>query len=196
MSKLSLIDRFHHWRRKNRWNRQYKKGKWDYLNNDREDLRYQKIVEFISKYASKNPTILDLGAGEAVLNGKFDKNTYSHFYNVDFSKNSIDKAKQKQLPNSTSLVADIHNYNPNKTYDVIVFNEAYYYVHHNLKKEVLNRFISKLKPNGLLVVSIYKEGLDCWEIIDANTSIEKLDFNKVETDREQTYWKVGAYRVN
>ena len=156
MSKLSLIDRFHHWRRKNRWNRQYKKGKWDYLNNDREDLRYQKIVEFISKYASKNPTILDLGAGEAVLNGKFDKNSYSHFYNVDFSKNSIDKAKQKQLPNSTSLVADIHNYNPNKTYDVIVFNEAYYYVHHNLKKEVLNRFIGKLKPNGLLVVSIYK----------------------------------------
>jgi len=196
VSKLSLIDRFHHWRRKNRWNRQYKKGKWDYLNNDREDLRYQKIVEFISKYASKNPTILDLGAGEAVLNGKFDKNSYSHFYNVDFSKNSIDKAKQKQLPNSTSLVADIHNYNPNKTYDVIVFNEAYYYVHHNLKKEVLNRFIGKLKPNGLLVVSIYKEGLDCWEIIDANTSIEKLDFNKVETDREQTYWKVGAYRVN
>jgi len=196
VSKLSLIDRFHHWRRKNRWNRQYKKGKWDYLNNDREDLRYQKIVEFISKYASKNPTILDLGAGEAVLNGKFDKNSYSHFYNVDFSKNSIDKAKQKQLPNSTSLVADIHNYNPNKTYDVIVFNEAYYYVHHNLKKEVLNRFISKLKPNGLLVVSIYKEGLDCWEIIDANTSIEKLDFNKVETDREQTYWKVGAYRIN
>ena len=196
MSKLSLIDRFHHWRRKNRWNRQYKKGKWDYLNNDREDLRYQKIVEFISKYASKNPTILDLGAGEAVLNGKFDKNSYSHFYNVDFSKNSIDKAKQKQLPNSTSLVADIHNYNPNKTYDVIVFNEAYYYVHHNLKKEVLNRFIGKLKPNGLLVVFIYKEGLDCWEIIDANTSIEKLDFNKVETDREQTYWKVGAYRVN
>ena len=196
MSKLSLIDRFHHWRRKNRWNRQYKKGKWDYLNNDREDLRYQKIVEFISKYASKNPTILDLGAGEAVLNGKFDKNSYSHFYNVDFSKNSIDKAKQKQLPNSTSLVADIHNYNPNKTYDVIVFNEAYYYVHHNLKKEVLNRFIGKLKPNGLLVVSIYKEGLDCWEIIDANTSIEKLDFGKVDTDREQTYWKVGAYRVN
>lgn len=196
MSKLSLIDRFHHWRRKNRWNRQYKKGKWDYLNNDREDLRYQKIVEFISKYASKNPTILDLGAGEAVLNGKFDKNSYSHFYNVDFSKNSIDKAKQKQLPNSTSLVADIHNYDPNKTYDVIVFNEAYYYVHHNLKKEVLNRFISKLKPNGLLVVSIYKEGLDCWEIINANTSIEKLDFGKVDTDREQTYWKVGAYRVN
>ena len=196
MSKLSLIDRFHHWRRKNRWNRQYKKGKWDYLNNDREDLRYQKIVEFISKYASKNPTILDLGAGEAVLNGKFDKNSYSHFYNVDFSKNSIDKAKQKQLSNSTSLVADIHNYNPNKTYDVIVFNEAYYYVHHNLKNEVLNRFISKLKPNGLLVVSIYKEGLDCWKIIDANTSIEKLDFGKVDTDREQTYWKVGAYRVN
>ncbi|WP_336066056.1 methyltransferase domain-containing protein [Mesoflavibacter sp. CH_XMU1404-2] len=195
MSKLSLIDRFHHWRRKNRWNRQYKKGKWDYLNNEREDLRYQKIVEFISKYASKNPTILDLGAGEAVLNGKFEPASYSHFYNVDFSKASITKAKQKNHPKSTSLVADIHTYNPNQTYDVIVFNEAYYYVHHNLKIDVLNRFTEKLNPNGILLVSIYKEGLDCWEIIDAKKDLEKLDFSKVETDREQTYWKVGAYRI-
>ena len=44
MKKLSLKDRFHHWRRKMRWNRQYKKGKWDYLNNDREHLRYQQIL--------------------------------------------------------------------------------------------------------------------------------------------------------
>lgn len=195
MSKLSLIDRFHHWRRKNRWNRQYKKGKWDYLNNDREDLRYQKIVEFITKYASKNPTILDLGAGEAILNGKFKSESYSHFYNVDFSKASITKAKQKNHPKSTSLVADIHTYNPNQTYDVIVFNEAYYYVHHNLKTDVLDRFTKKLNPNGILLVSIYKEGLDCWEIIDAKKDLEKLDFSKVETDREQTYWKVGAYRI-
>ena len=43
MKKLSLKDRFHHWRRKMRWNRQYKKGKWDYLNNGRfaESARQQ-----------------------------------------------------------------------------------------------------------------------------------------------------------
>ena len=47
MAKLSIIDKFHHWRRKRRWNKQYKKGKWDYLNNEREAVRYNKIVEYV-----------------------------------------------------------------------------------------------------------------------------------------------------
>lgn len=195
MKKLSLKDRFHHWRRKMRWNRQYKKGKWDYLNNDREHLRYQQIVDYINKYSLKTPTILDLGAGEAVLNTKFSPEDYTHFYNVDFSKASIQNAKAKNLSKSTSLVADIHTFNPDQTYDVIVFNEAYYYVHDMLRQDVLSRFIKKLNPNGLLIVSIYREGLDCWEVINANPNLEKTEFNIVKTDREQTYWKVGAYRL-
>ena len=43
MNKLSFIDQFHIWRRKLRWNRQYKKGRWDYLKNDVEAPRYAKI---------------------------------------------------------------------------------------------------------------------------------------------------------
>lgn len=194
MAKLGLIDRFHHWRRKMRWNKQYKKGKWDYLNSEREAARYHKIIEYITAYGKTKPTILDLGAGEAVLNEKIDSNDYSNFHNVDFSKASIQKAKTKQLQNATNLVADIHTYSPSETFDIIIFNEAFYYVHDNLKLDVLNRFIDKLNTNGILITSIYKEGQNCWDLINASQKLEQLNFETVNTNREGTYWKVGAYR--
>lgn len=195
MGQLNLIDRFHHWRKKMRWNRQYKSGKWDYLNNEREALRYIKILEFIKLSKKDAPRILDLGAGEAVLNSRLDIIDYSYFLNVDYSKSCIDKAKAKSLVNSKSVVADIHSFNPDEEFDVIIFNEAFYYVHDNLKKEVLNRFLNKLSKNGLIICSIYREGVGCWEYFNEHTNLQRLDFDRVNTDRESTYWKVGVYQL-
>ena len=62
MNKLSYLDKFHIWRRKLRWNRQYKKGRWDYLRNDVEAPRYAKILEFIKQHSKKQVSILDLGS--------------------------------------------------------------------------------------------------------------------------------------
>lgn len=194
MGKLNLIDRFHHWRRKMRWNKQYRKGKWDYLSNERESVRYAKIIEYIKNYAVENPTIMDLGAGDGVLNERLDANDYKTFTNIDYSSASIEKAEAKNLVNAINLVADIHTFSPDKTYDVIVFNEAFYYVHDHLKQEVLDRFISSLTDKGILIVSIYKEGQNCWDLINASSKIEQLNFETVNTDRETTYWRVGIYK--
>jgi len=194
MNKISLIDKFHHWRRKLRWNRQYKKGKWEYLNNEREAARYTKIIDYINTYAVSKPTILDLGAGEAVLNEKLDPEQYAAFHNLDYSSASIKKAEQKQLKNAVNIVADIHTFSPDDLFDVIVFNEAFYYVHDHLKIEVLNRFIDKLAPDGILIMSIYKEGVGCWNLLEESTTIKQLNFETVTTDREGTYWKVGVYK--
>lgn len=194
MSHKSLIARFKHWKRKIRWNRQYKKGKWAYLTNSREDLRYQKIIEYIRLYGSKQPVILDLGSGEAILNSKLDPNQYLKYYNVDYSDVSIKIANRKNLVNAENVVADIHTYNPDLNFDIIIFNEAFYYVNNDLKVDVLNRFVDKLKPNGILIISIYKEGLGCWNLFDESEKLKQLNFETVNTDREQTYWKVGAYQ--
>ncbi|SHG44083.1 class I SAM-dependent methyltransferase [Winogradskyella jejuensis] len=194
MAKLSIIDKFHHWRRKRRWNKQYKKGKWDYLNNEREAVRYNKIVEYIKTYGTSKPVILDLGAGEAVLNERLNADDYTFFYNVDYSSASIEKAEEKGIANTKNLVADIHTYDPEETFDIIVFNEAFYYVHDHLKHEVLDRFTDKLSPKGVLITSIYKEGQNCWDIIDASPKLQQLNFETVNTDRESTYWKVGVYK--
>jgi hypothetical protein len=38
MNTLNFIDRFHIWRKKIKWNRQYRNGKWDYLKTEKEVL--------------------------------------------------------------------------------------------------------------------------------------------------------------
>lgn len=193
MNKLSLLDQFHIWRRKIRWNRQYKKGRWEYLKNNVEAPRYAKILESIKQDATAQPSVLDLGCGEGVLRLRLENETIGYFLGVDFSKVSIKTATKYNFKNSDFQVADLHYYKPPQEFDVIVFNEAFYYINDNVRAKVLNRILGKLKHGGILINSIYKEGVGCWEYFD-NPELEQLDFTTVKTKKEGTYWKVGVYR--
>lgn len=188
---MNILDKFHNWRRKLRWNKQYRKGRWDNLRNPIEADRYKTIINFITTHATKNPSILDLGAGEGVLNEYLDADLFSYFLGMDFSDVSIQKAKTKKFPKAEFVTADIHNYTPNQKFDVIIFNEAFYYVHNSEKQNVLDRMLDHLNDNGILIVSIYREGVGCWEYFE---KLQQLDFTVVKTDEEKTYWKIGAYK--
>jgi 2-polyprenyl-3-methyl-5-hydroxy-6-metoxy-1,4-benzoquinol methylase len=191
---MNTIDKFHNWRRKQRWNKQYKKGRWDNLKNGRERIRYQKIADNIGKHSKSASDILALGCGEGILLENLQDTDFNFFYGMDFSSVSIKKATNKKLKKSKFVCADIHTFTPESNYDVIVFNEAFYYIHETEKANVLKTVLSHLNENGILVISIYREGLGCWEYFDDNPQLQKLDFETVTTDEEQTYWKIGAYR--
>jgi SAM-dependent methyltransferase len=193
MNKLSLLDQFHIWRRKIRWNRQYKQGRWEYLKNNVEAPRYAKILESIKQDATAQPSVLDLGCGEGVLRLRLENETIGYFLGVDFSKVSIKTATKYNFKNSDFQVADLHYYKPPQEFDVIVFNEAFYYINDNVRAKVLNRILGKLKHGGILINSIYKEGVGCWEYFDI-PELEQLDFSKVTSKKESTYWKVGVYK--
>ena len=60
---MNLIERFHHWRRKMRWDKQYKSGRWDSLQSEKELSRYEKIIELMKTHGISNPSILDIGCG-------------------------------------------------------------------------------------------------------------------------------------
>lgn len=191
---MNIVDKFHNWRRKQRWNKQYRKGRWENLKGEKERIRYDKIVEYVDKYANKNPDILDLGSGEGVLLDSFNVDNIASFDGMDFSSVSIKKANSSNRQKSTFVCADLHTYKPKSNYDVIVLNEAFYYIHQTKKNEVINMIIEHLKPNGIIVVSVYREGLGCWEYFK-NKTFKELDFTTVNTDEEKTYWKIGAYKL-
>ena len=193
MNKLSYLDKFHIWRRKLRWNRQYKNGRWDYLKNDAEAPRYAKIIEFIKQHSLKEPSILDLGSGEGVLRMRLDNEDIGYFLGVDFSKFSIQTANKYKFKNAVFQVADLHYYKPPQEFDVIVFNEAFYYINQTVKAKVLNRVLDKLKKDGILITSIYKEGSGCWKYFDI-PELEQLEFSKVSSEKGTAYWKIGVYR--
>lgn len=194
MKKLSFLERLKNWKRKLRWDRQYKSGRWDYLFDKEEEPRYIGIISAINRY-TKNPKILDLGAGEGVLRFKLKttKAVVEYYCGVDFSKVSIRKAKKFNFEKSKFIVADLHYYTPDQNYDIIVFNEAFYYINHKLKSEVLERILSKLNDNGILIVSIFKEGEGCWAFFN-HERLEKLEFYNIESSKENRYWKLGVYR--
>lgn len=195
MNKLSYLDKFNIWRRKLRWNRQYKKGRWDYLKDDKEAPRYAKIIELIKYHSKKKPSILDLGSGEGVLRIRLDTENIGYFLGIDFSKFSIETANKYNFKNTDFHVGDLHYYKPPQEFDVIIFNEAFYYINDTVKARVLNRVLGKLKKGGILINSIFREGSGCWEYFDI-PELEQLDFCKVNSNEGTVYWKLGVYRKN
>ena len=194
MKKLTFLESLKNWKRKIRWDRQYKSGKWDYLFENEEEPRYNGIINAITKYTD-NPKLLDLGAGEGVLRFKLreQNSTLKYYYGVDFSQVSIKKAKKFNFDNSKFVVADLHYYTPEENYDAIIFNEVFYYINQKLKSDVLERILSKLNTNGILIVSIFKEGEGCWEFFN-HVNLKLLEFHRIESSKENRYWKLGVYR--
>ncbi|RAJ13159.1 class I SAM-dependent methyltransferase [Olleya aquimaris] len=188
---MNIINRFHNWRRKQRWNKQYKNGRWENLKKPIEAERYRTIIKFIKAFGTKTPTILDLGCGEGVLNNYLESQLFKSFLGVDFSKVSIDKAQSKHYPKTNFIVADLHTFIPPNKVDVIILNEAFYYVQESEKRKVLDRILAKLNNNGILIVSIFREGHGCWEYFE---NLEKIDFTIVKTDEEMRYWKIGVFK--
>jgi 2-polyprenyl-3-methyl-5-hydroxy-6-metoxy-1,4-benzoquinol methylase len=192
---MNILDRFHNWRRKRRWDKQYKAGKWANLKSEKEARRYFTIIDHIKKYSSSAPSILDLGCGDGVLNERMDGLEYSYFLGLDFSKVSIEQAKSKNFSNADFISEDVVDFRPTRNFDVIVFNEAFYYIHESEKSNVLNRMLDHLNEGGILITSIYREGTGCWEYFQENSKLKELEFTKVTTDEELQYWKIGVYQI-
>jgi len=191
---MNLIEKFHHWRRKMRWNKQYKSGRWDSLKNEIETKRYQQIIDYMNAFGKPNPNILDIGCGDGVLNYRMTDYKFDYFLGVDFSKVSIEKAREHMFPKSEFEVCDVIKFHPKRNFDIIVFNEAFYYIPETEKSIVLERMLDHLTENGLLITSIFREGLGCWEYFKEHPKLKEEAFTTVTTEKELTYWKIGAYR--
>jgi SAM-dependent methyltransferase len=190
---MNLLDKFHHWRRKRRWNKQYRKGRWENLKSDLEAKRYYKIIDYINEFAPANPAILDIGCGDGVLNERLGELKYDYFLGVDFSSVSIEKAKSKHLPKSEFLAEDAIKFRPKRDYEAIVFNETFYYIPESEKTAVLDLMLDHLTNDGILIISIFREGTGCWEYFKENSRLKEFAFTTVYTQKETTYWKIGVY---
>lgn len=189
---MNTIDRFHSWRRKLRWDKQYKSGRWDLLKDESESVRYLTISEHIRTYGISNPDILALGCGEAILLDYLLPEDYNLFYGVDFSAISIEKAIKKQHFKAQFETNDVQLFEPKQKFDIIIFNEIFYYIMDSKKKPVLELMKSYLNPNGIIIVSMFRERPECWDFFQRK-DLHTVDFKTVESEVSDKYWKIGVF---
>ena len=133
------------------WDATFRAGQWDYLSSLGEMPRYAVIAGYIRSF-KRNGTVLDAGCGQGVLfdhlNG--DAIMYSGF---DVSETAIAEARRR-APQARLAVCSVGEYRTDETFDVIVFNEVLPHVDDPLG--TLDRFIRILKPEGLVIISLYQ----------------------------------------
>lgn len=170
-----------------RWNYKYKKGTWDYMG--KESLRYLAIVSQIRETHFDKPKILDLGCGYGALNDYLNKEDYSAFSGVDFSSHAIKRATDSNYSNADFMVADIHQFVPQGSFDIIIFNEVLYYLENQM--EIVSRFSTYLNPKGYFIFSFYGGREDLVLELEKNY---RLIHKESVTQSDSISWNVCLYQ--
>jgi 2-polyprenyl-3-methyl-5-hydroxy-6-metoxy-1,4-benzoquinol methylase len=131
---------------------QYTSAEWDYLRSIEEAPRFG-IVSAYCRHLASNGSVLEIGCGEGFLLEQLDRSRYRHFTGVDISKVAIDRAQALEDDRTVFLRAEAESYVPDRTFDVIIFNEVLEYFDEPL--ELARRYEPFLAPGGHFVASMF-----------------------------------------
>lgn len=134
----------------------YLRGGWDSLGQGDDMGRFFVIAGYCATRGAAS--ILDIGCGDGLLASRLlDFNDY---VGVDLSAVAVSRAQSRQIPNTTFIAAEAQNYDPDGTFDVIVFNEMLYYLEG--PEKVVLRLAQSLNPGGAAIVSIHRSPRHQW----------------------------------
>jgi 2-polyprenyl-3-methyl-5-hydroxy-6-metoxy-1,4-benzoquinol methylase len=149
--------------------KRYASGRWAYMKDSAESHRYSIIIGCCEYYKSGNRKILDIGCGEGILQKRV---AYSEYVGVDMNIEAIRLAKREEGENTKFILAPAEEYQPCDLYDVIIFNEALYYIKNPM--EVLAKYRSFLANNGILIICMFQTNLarKIWKKIRETDMVE------------------------
>jgi SAM-dependent methyltransferase len=136
--------------RRTRWNKQFAEGGWDWLKNLEELAHHSVLIGYLQRLAPGG-RVLDMGCGNGMLVRGVSSRPWSDYIGVDFEepiKHCADVADDV----THFAVGDMNDYEPQGTFDAIVFNESAYY-HWDAVKG-FQRYVKYLNPEGVLLISM------------------------------------------
>jgi 2-polyprenyl-3-methyl-5-hydroxy-6-metoxy-1,4-benzoquinol methylase len=130
-----------------KWNDDY--GDWQVLASDIQEPRYQEIARIVGEFCPSG-SVLDVGCGEAVLAPYLPESvTYA---GIEPSAKAL-AASIAKVPCRHTTAEDFTS--GGERWDCIIFNEMLYYSQD--PQSLLLKFSSFLKPNGIVIISIYQK---------------------------------------
>lgn len=129
---------------------EYRAGAWDYLDGDEELPRFGVVAAYCHRYA-RGGSVLEIGCGEGLLAQRLGTLGVARFVGLDVAPSAIDRARALCLPFATFAVGHAETFEPDTTFDVILFHEMLEYLAE--PEAVVHRYERWLAPDGRFVVS-------------------------------------------
>jgi SAM-dependent methyltransferase len=112
------------------------------------------------RHATPTPephSILDIGcASGSLFNNGQGGNRLSRYVGLDISQVAVDQAKAAYAndPRASFFAGDLCAFQPQGTFDAIVFNEVLYYLDLPTADQQVRRYCQFLSPGGILIASL------------------------------------------
>jgi len=173
------------------WNLQFKRGRWDRLISEQPntELIGRMILEKARESGGKLH-IADIGCG----NGGLVRFLASHeelidYMGIDISDTAISASRQTAPWAHFSLFDASIPPDDLGTFDVLVFNEVFYYLD---TKRVLPRYVSHASDNAMIIISIVRSwrSFFLWRRIRAAITIQS-SYRVRAKNGSHTAWDVG-----
>ncbi len=168
---------------KENWDEQFSQGQWDSLASLKE-AGHNAIIAMYCHFLCVEAEILDVGCGLANITN-FLK--FKYYLGIDISEVAIQKAKEKKNGEFQCVNAD--DFNTDKKFDIIIFNEVLYYLD---ALGTLKKFETYLTEKGFFVISVWKhpQTMRLWDEI--NKIYFRLD--STEISHKDNQWIIGVYK--
>ncbi len=173
---------------------QYASAEWDYLRNIEEAPRFG-IVSAYCRLLASDGSLLEVGCGEGFLLEQLDRSRYRHFTGIDISAVAIERARALEDDRTVFVRAEAESYVPDRTFEVIVFNEVLEYFDEPL--ELTRRYEPFLAPGGHLVASMFAAPYTArsqriWKMLESR--YEVVAHSRVRVARDYL-WNIKVLRV-
>jgi 2-polyprenyl-3-methyl-5-hydroxy-6-metoxy-1,4-benzoquinol methylase len=186
----------------NRWETEYRAGRWAYLKGLQEAARYGVVTAWLRQTMPPG-ALLDVGCGEAILAGHLDRTRVARYVGVDISQAALDLARLP--PGWGELVcARLEDYAPSDgaRFAAIAFNEVLFFT--DRPDAMLERYRAWLAPGGIVIVSMYqpprpesgaRRSTDAvWAALDGTgwTALDEVSLTNVT---KQLTWRLRLVRA-
>ncbi len=171
---------------------QYASSEWDYLRSIGEAPRFGVVSAYCRLLAPKG-AILEIGCGEGILLDHLDRDRFSSYSGVDISSVAIERARALESPTTRFFCADAEQFSPDRSFDLIVFNEVLEYF--DDPAGLVGRYAPFVADGGRFVVSMFSAPWTArtrhiWRALE--TRYPLIAHTKVSTSRDYV-WNIKVF---
>jgi len=138
----------------NRWETEYRAGRWAYLKGLQEAARYGVVTAWL-RHTMRPGALLDVGCGEAILAGHLARDRVTRYVGVDVSQAALELATLDAAW-ARLVCGRLEDFTPapGERFAAIVFNEVLFFT--DQPGAMLARYRGWLAPDGIAIVSMYQ----------------------------------------